>query len=138
MYFLLGICYVGRFFGGYIMIIEYSEAKYKTMLGTFLLVMDTFSNILLILFFKYVGNATIMEFIGMGINILGVIAIWWLPETPEFLYNTYQFKEARVVLARIAQINGVLEYDDSNMLFDTEIEMMRCKLSELSPANDMR
>ena len=120
------------------MIIEYSEAKYKTMLGTFLLVMDAFTNILLILFFKYVGNANIMDYIGMGINILGVIAIWWLPETPEFLYNTYQFKEARAVLARIAQINGVLEYDDTNMLFDTEIEMMRCKLSELTPANDMR
>ncbi len=57
MYFLLGICYVGRYFGGYITIIEYSEAKYKTMLGTFLLVMDAFTNILLILFFKYVGDA---------------------------------------------------------------------------------
>ena len=89
MYFLLGICYVGRYFGGYITIIEFSEAKYKTMLGTFLLVMDAFTNILLILFFKYIGDASIMEIIGICINILGVIAIWWLPETPEFLYNTF-------------------------------------------------
>ena len=41
-------------------------------------------------------------------------------------------------MARIARINGVVDYDDSNMLFDTEIEMMRFKLSELTAANDMR
>ena len=89
MYFLLGICYVGRYFGGYCTIIEYSDTKYKTLLVTFLLVMDAFTFILLILFFKYVGDTTILEFIGIAINILGVFAIWWLPETPEFLYNTY-------------------------------------------------
>ena len=79
-----------------------------------------------------------MEIIGICINILGVIAIWWLPETPEFLYNTYKFQDARAVLARIARINGVVDYDDSNMLFDSEIEMMRFKLSELTAADDMR
>jgi len=52
MYFLIGVCYVGRYFGGFCMIIEYSEPKYKTLLGTFLLTMDSISAILVILTLK--------------------------------------------------------------------------------------
>jgi MFS family permease len=137
MYFLLGICYVGRYLGGYCAIIEYSEPKYKTLLGTFLLVMDGFIYILVIFFFKYIRDTQILEFIGIGINIFGVLAIYWLPETPEFLYNTYNFKQARLVLKRIAKTNGLIYYDDSNMLFDTEVDLMRCELSKITPSDDM-
>ena len=37
----------------------------------------------------------------------------------------------------MAIANGITWYDDSNMLFDTEVEMMRCKLSEITATDDM-
>lgn len=92
LYFLLGMCYVGRYFGSYCAIIEYSEPKYKTLLGTFLLVMDSISAIIVVLIFQFTQDTLYVEIIGITVNLLGVIAIWWLPETPEFLYNTMQFK----------------------------------------------
>jgi hypothetical protein len=95
LYFLLGMCYVGRFFGSYCAIIEYSETKYKTLLGTFLLAMDSFSAIIVVAIFQLTQDTLYVEIIGIGINLIGVFAIWWLPETPEFLYNTMQFKQAR-------------------------------------------
>jgi len=77
-----------------------------------------------------------VEIIGIAVNLLGVIAIWWLPETPEFLYNTMQFKQARLVLKRIARINGVKDYD-SEFPFDTEAVVMKCKLTELTADADL-
>ena len=52
LYFLLGMCYVGRYFGCYCAIIEYSEPKYKTLVGTFLLSMDSISNIIVVIIFQ--------------------------------------------------------------------------------------
>jgi len=136
LYFLLGMCYVGRYFGSYCAIIEYSEPKYKTLLGTFLLAMDSISTIMFVIIFQVTQDTLYVEIIGIAVNLLGVIAIWWLPETPEFLYNTMQYKQARLVLKRIARINGVKDYD-SEFPFDTEAVVMRCKLAELTADTDL-
>ena len=137
MYFLLGLCFVGRYFGGYCAIIEYSEPWNKKLLGTFLLTMDVASAILVVVIFKFTKSTNYVEAIGICINILGVIGIYWLPETPEYLYNTMQFKQARAVLTRIAGINRVKDYE-SEFLFDNEIELMKCKLSELTADRNLK
>jgi hypothetical protein len=55
-----------------------------------------------------------------------MIGIYWLPESPEYLYMVYKYEECRNVIKRIAKINKVANFPQ-DFLFDTEEELINIK-----------
>ena len=102
MYFFLGLCYVGRYYGTFVNIVEYTPLKYKNRLQSGLLVVDIVHQILVITYFKFVRNVAYLEVIGISLNILAIIGVYWIPESPVYLYNMFRFDECRLVLAKVA------------------------------------
>ena len=43
---------------------------------------------------------------GTGIQILVILGMLWLPESPEFYFAKGRFDESKLVLLRIAKVNG--------------------------------
>ena len=93
MYFALGVCYVGRYFGPIINIAEYSDERWRTFVSTYILVADQTCIILVDLYFKYVprGNHSSLEIGGIILNLLVLIGLYWVPESPEYLYGMFEF-----------------------------------------------
>jgi hypothetical protein len=119
------------------MIVEFQERRYKIFVVCFLLMMDAFSYLLIILLFKFTKDANLLEIIGISLNVLAIFGIWWLPETPEFLYNRMRFREAKKVLKRIARFNRVEDYE-GYFEFDTEADYNQCKMIDITVMGDLR
>ena len=49
--------------------------------------------------------------------VLSAVAI---PESPQFLHATEQYKESKEALEQVASINGVARYNSKNFIFEAE------------------
>ena len=89
MYFFLGLCYVGRYYGAFVGLTEYAHSRLRNILTTFLLSLDCILMLLTTLYFTVVPNASAfyLEIAGLVINIIAIVGIVWLPESPEYLYS---------------------------------------------------
>ena len=95
LYFFVGLCYVGRYYGTFVNIAEYAPQKYKNRLQSGLLVLDIVHQILVITYFKYVRDVFYLEIFGICLNILAIFGVYWIPESPVYLYNMFRFDECR-------------------------------------------
>lgn len=99
MYFFLGLCFVGRYFGAFVNISVYVDKRWRNMLTTYLLILDCLLQIVIVLQFKYFkGSCMYLEISGVLFNLVALVGIWWLPESPIYLYSMYKFKECRASL----------------------------------------
>lgn len=88
LYFFLGLCYVGRYYGAFVGLPEYAHSKWRIIFTTFLLSLDCILMLLTTLYFKVVTADTLpLEIAGVVINIIAIVGIVWLPESPEYLYS---------------------------------------------------
>ena len=122
MYFFLGLCYVGRYFGAYVNITEYASSQYKSALSTLLLAFDCIMIILITMYFKTVprGDHVYLEIGGLVLIIVAFLCTLWLPESPEYLYSMFRFRECRQVLEFIAKVNGKMVKEFTYFNFDVE------------------
>jgi Sugar (and other) transporter len=129
MYFSLGLCFVGRYYGSFVNIVEYTPNKYKRTIASALLVVDVTHTICIITYFKYVRNVVYLEIFGICLNIVAIVCVLWIPESPVYLYNMFRFDECREVLNRVAKVNRIpkerLE-EYKNFYFDTEGDQKKC------------
>ena len=103
MYFFMGLCFVGRYNGTFVTIIELSPGRWKNLLQSSLLVLDVFHQIFITTYFKFVKNVTYIEIAGVTLNCFALIGLYfWIPETPVYFYNMFKFDESRDVLYKIA------------------------------------
>jgi hypothetical protein len=56
------------------------------------------------------------------VQVLGMILLFWIPESPEYLYSVSRFKESKKVLKQIAKYNKAKDFPDK-FIFDTEFEI---------------
>jgi Sugar (and other) transporter len=57
------------------------------------------------------------------LNGLSAIGLFFIPESPEYLYSFYRFRECREVIEKIAKWNGrVRELNDFK---NTQIEVLK-------------
>ena len=49
-------------------------------------------------------------YFAVSLNIISVIAMYWIPESPRYLYGINNLEKCRDVLAYIAKANGVKDY----------------------------
>ena len=90
--FLVGVMNVGIYNGGYVNVCEYVHSPWKNHVCTLLLFFDNFTTILICLYFKYVSRYWLwFQLIGIFLNIVALVGIFWIPESPEYLYSFYRF-----------------------------------------------
>ena len=106
--FFMGFLHIGIYNGGYVNVCEYVDKPWKNHVCTILLVFDMLTTIMIGIYFHYVSQFWLwFALIGLVFNIVSVIGIYFIPESPEYLYCFYRFPECRAVLKVIADWNRV-------------------------------
>ena len=104
---LLGLCYVGRYYGAYIGISEFVHSNFwKNVLQSYLLSWDTFTNIIISLYYEFISKH--WEYFQLGciaVQVIGMVLIYFIPESPEYLYSVQKFQQAKQVVKQIAKFN---------------------------------
>jgi len=104
--FMVGVMNVGIYNGAYIMVCEYVHTPLKNKVCTVLLFFDNFTIILICLYFKFVTRYWLwFQILGVCINLIAAVGVYFLPETPEYLYCFYRFSECKESLLRIQDWN---------------------------------
>lgn len=92
--FAIGVLNVGIYNGGYVNVCEYVHTPWKNHVCTLLLFFDNFTTILICLYFKYVSRYWLwFQLAGVALNVIALIGIFMIPESPEYLYSFYRFRE---------------------------------------------
>ena len=47
-----------------------------------------------------------MNYVGFAFVLIAAVATHWIPESPKFLMMQCRFTEARLILDKIAEVNG--------------------------------
>ena len=64
---------------------------------------------------------------------MALIGLFWVPESPVYLYNMFRFDECREVLLKIATRNRIKNVDDfTNFYFDVEDDHKKSKLATIT------
>ena len=97
--FIMGYLRISLYNGGYINVCEYTHGNWKNHVCTILLVFDMLTSILMGVYYHYVSKYWLyFALIGVTFNSLAIIGIFFLPESPEYLYSYYKFDESRDVI----------------------------------------
>lgn len=103
----MGFLHIAIYNGGYVNVCEYVHKPWKNHVCTILLVFDMLTTILIGVYFHYVSRYWLwFIMIGLISNIIAVVGIFFIPESPEYLYSYYRFNDCRQVVHRIAEWNS--------------------------------
>lgn len=101
--FCMGILHMGIYNGCYINVCEYVHLKWKTKVCSLLLVFDMLTCIIISVYWRYISkNWLWLHIFACCCNALGLVGLYFLPESPEYLYCFYRFQECREVIFEIA------------------------------------
>ena len=102
----MGILHIGIANGGYINVCEYVQDKWKNFVCTMMLVFDMLTVIATGVYWKYISkDCTWLLVFGIVCNGLSFIGLFIVPESPEYLYSFYRFRECREILYKIGKWN---------------------------------
>jgi len=97
--FFMGILHIGIANGGYINVCEYVQIKWKNHVCSLMLVFDMLTVILASIYWKWISrDCTWLIVFGISLNALSIIGVLFIPESPEYLYCFYRFRECRDVI----------------------------------------
>ncbi|CDW88182.1 solute carrier family member 5 [Stylonychia lemnae] len=120
--FFLGVVCVARYNGCYITVYEFSPEKYKYSVSTMLLIFESLLCIFTAVYCKYISrNWLYLQIFGVAISGLSIIGLWFIPETPEYLYSLHRFSECKYVCKKIAKFNG--KSLEQKYVFDNEQDL---------------
>lgn len=113
--FILGFLRIGIYNGCYVDICEYVQTKYKNKVCTILLVFDMITLIISGIYWRYITKNWLgLQLFGLSLNVIAAVGLFFIPESPEFLYCFYRFAECRAVLQKIAKLNNKDDKTDRN------------------------
>ena len=113
--FIMGFLRIGIYNGAYIDICEYVQTKWKNKVCTILLVFDMVTLIISGIYWRYITKNWLgLQLFGLSLNVVAALGLFFIPESPEFLYCFYRFRECRAVLQKIAKWNDKDDKTDRN------------------------
>ncbi|CDW81726.1 solute carrier family member 5 [Stylonychia lemnae] len=122
MFFFLGSTQPGKSNIAYIYMLELIPSKFGTYLSTLACIADGFTTILISLYFRFVSiNWIYFQIFGLSMTFVSCFALFFLPESPKYLWSAKKFKEARESLAFIAKFNKKTSFT-KKFKFETEIQ----------------
>ena len=105
--FFIGALSSVRIIVGFTYMLELIGAPYRTMYGTLWGINENLVYLWATLYFWKVGkNVFPLLALGYGINIVAVVGVYFLPESPVYLIKKGNLEEARKSLEFIARVNG--------------------------------
>jgi MFS family permease len=105
--FIMGILHMGIYNGCYINICEYVHLRWKNKACSLLLVFDMLTCIIIAVYWRFISkNWLWLQIFACASNALGLIGLFFIPESPEYLYCFYRFNECREVIFSIALWNS--------------------------------
>ncbi len=105
--FMLGFLRMGIYNGCYINVCEYVHLKWKNKVCSLLLVFDMATCIIIAAYWRYICKYWLWLHIFACIcNVFAIVGLYFVPESPEYLYCFYRFHECRDVIFRIALWNS--------------------------------
>lgn len=109
--FLLGMFSVGRASVGYLYMLELSPVKQQATIGTMLQLCNTLVTILATVYFYAISKEWVwFETCGVALNFIVVGCIYFLPESPKYLYAQKRWDDLRYSLNQIGRANGKVEF----------------------------
>lgn len=98
---------VGRATIGYLYMLELLPTEYQAAAGTALIVGNSSITILSCLYFYFISKYWLwFQVFGWSLNVLTVICVIFMPESPKYLLTKKLYEECRSVITRIAHVNG--------------------------------
>ena len=105
--FFMGFLHIGIYNGGYVNVCEYVHSPWKNHVCTILLVFDMLVTIMIGVYFHYISRYWLWYcLIGLIFNVISLVGIYIIPESPEYLYCFYRFEDCKEILHHIADWNG--------------------------------
>ena len=105
-----GMLYSIRQIMGFVYILELVPKKNRTLAVTVIYVIDALVYPTTVIYYWIVStNWFSLILVAYCLSVVGAVACFYLPESPQFLIQLNQFDEALQVFRRIAKINGRLD-----------------------------
>jgi len=125
--FLLGVLFIQKIVA-YILATEIAPFRHQIIVATALLSFDNITFPLSSIYFKFISNQWItIGYIAIGYTFILAIASFFCPESPRFLVDNGNYKEARVVINKMSAMNnsGLCERswkftDDEKLIKDSD------------------
>ena len=115
---LLGLGFGGSISVNSLYAQEFVAKKHRAIILTWAATIEGLTVTFLCLYFLYLTKYWQGWYIGVAIlQVLVIIGMFWLPESPEFYFSKGQFEESKKILLWIAKINGC-KIDESAICFD--------------------
>ena len=122
--FLLGFAAYGRNLTGFLMAVETTGQKYRAVVGMGVTLGWATGYCLLPLIAYYVNNFRHLFFCLTVPEILWLVWLWWIPESPRWLMTAGKFDEAEKIVSDALRMNG------RSKDFKREFESLKEKMVE--------
>jgi hypothetical protein len=84
---------------GYNMFMEFLPTNAHSLMGTIWIVIEGLTSMLATLIIWFITkNTDTLIWIGIGLNVLGTLVQFFLPESPKWLYSKKQYRKTNEVL----------------------------------------
>jgi OCT family organic cation transporter-like MFS transporter 4/5 len=105
--YIFGFFSLGRASVGYLYMQELLPTKQQTAVGTLLQVVNGSVSIIACFYFYFISKYWLwFEIFGFSTNVVVVVWLFWVPQSPKWLMSKKRYKEAKEVLKYIAMINN--------------------------------
>ena len=115
--FFLGVALIGRFTCGFVLLTECLQKKHQVMGGTLMCIGDSIATMYVTFYLRFISNNVHgLIWAGFTINIVSVIAAFWMIESPAWLISAGEIKWAEKEIQYIAKFNGVQHLQIGNIV----------------------
>jgi hypothetical protein len=91
----MGFLHIGIYNGCYINVCEYVDIRWKNKVCTLLLVFDMLTVIIIGIYWRFISKYWLwLQIFALAINLLAIIGLYIIPESPEYLYCFYRFYDS--------------------------------------------
>jgi hypothetical protein len=66
----------------------------------------------------------------ISLNVITIVAVYWIPESPRYLYGINDLEKCREIFIYIAKKNGIQDYQPP--LFEADYEITAERVDEIS------
>ena len=120
--FFAGPAIIGRMACGFLMLMEHMTRPNQAKIGAVIMVFEGLGQVIWVFYLTCISkNTDYFTYFALAINIVTCICLFWVPESPRYLYGINELEKCKETLKYIAAKNGVTNYEAPVFEADYEI-----------------